>query len=141
MSERARSRVAVVSLLTALSLTSAHAFAATPLAASRFGSGTAVLLALGVAAVALTLFLNPFGAGGFAAFAVTGLANTVFLVRSSLEDSTERIAFSIFAFVVLIVIASYRNQERIAETKAKEAADFRERQAEAALRGDIPSDR
>ncbi len=141
MSERARSCVAVVLLLSALSVTSAQAFDGASLAASRVGSGTAVLLALGVAAVALTLFLNPFGAGGFIAFALTGLGNTAFLVQSSLEDRTERIAGSIVGFVVLIVVASYRNQERIAETRAKDLASFRERQAEAELSRDIPNDR
>ena len=141
MSERTRSWVAVAMLVMALSMTSAPAFAATPLAASRFGTGTAVLLALGVAAVAVTLFLNPFGAAGFVAFAVAGLANTAFLVRASLDDSTERIAYSIFGFVVLIVIASYRNQQRIAEIQAKDDADFRARQAEAELHRDISNDR
>jgi uncharacterized membrane protein len=140
MSERARSRVAVALLLMAVSVTSAHALDATPLAASHFGTGTGVLLALSVAAVALTLFLNPFGAPGFVAFAVAGLANTVFLVRSSLADRTELVAGSIVGFVALIVIASYRNQERIAETRAKEDADFRERQAAAESSRD-PNDR
>jgi len=88
---------------------------------------TTALLALSLGAVGLTLFLNPFGARGFAAFALTGLANTVFLVQSSLADRLERMAGSIFGFVVLIVIASYRTQERIAETKAKEEAAFREK--------------
>lgn len=140
MSERTRSCVAVAWLLSALSVTSAQAFDGASLAAYRVGSGTAVLLALGVAAVALTLFLNPFGAGGFIAFALTGLANIAFLLQSSLEDRTERIAGSIVGFVVLIVVASYRNQERIAETQAKDDASFRQRQAEAELSGDIPND-
>jgi hypothetical protein len=127
MSDRTQSWLAVASLLTALSVTSAHALDATPLAASQFGTGSAVLLALSVAAVALTLFLNPFGAGGFVGFALTGLANTVFLVQSSLADRTERVAGSIVGSVVLIVIASYRTEERIAEMRAKEDAAFRER--------------
>ena len=43
--------------------------------------------------------------------------------------------------MVLIVIASYRNQQRIAEIQAKDDADFRARQAEAELHRDISNDR
>jgi hypothetical protein len=140
MSERARSRVAVATLVAALSVTSAHALAATPSAASGFGTGTAVLLVLGLAAAGLTLFLNPFGAGGFVFFALTGVANTVLLVRSSLADDTERVAGSVFAFVVLIVIASHRSQKRIAEIRAKEQAALRERYGDGEWSRDISND-
>lgn len=128
MNVRTRCRVVLSLLLTAIVLSSGQALAAAPAAASGFGTGTVVLLVLGLAAVGLTLLLNPFGGVGLVGFLLVGLANLAFLVRSSLADSTERIAGSIVAFVVLIVIASHRSQERIAQIKAAEAAAFRERQ-------------
>jgi hypothetical protein len=141
MSVRTQRWVALALVLTAIALTSGQALAAAPAAASRIGTGTAVFLVLGLAAVGLTLFLNPFGAGGFVFFALAGLANTAFLVHASLVDSTERIAGSIVGFVVLIVIASYRNQQRVAEIKAAEEAAWRERQAEGEWSRDTSHDR
>lgn len=107
-----RRAAGVTLLLVSIALTGP--LAAAPAATSQFGAGAAVLLALGLAAVGLTLFLNPFGAIGLALFAASGLANVAFLVRSSLADNTERIAGSIVGFVVLIVLAAYRTPDRIA---------------------------
>ena len=107
-------------------VTAAPALAAAP-PASQLGAGTVVLLALGLAAVGLTLFLNPFGAAGFVLFALAGLGNTAFLAHSSMTDSTEGCAGSIVGFVMLIVIASYRTQDRIREIRSAEEAAFRER--------------
>lgn len=89
-----------------------------PLEPSRsFGPGTAALLILGLAAVALTAWLKPFPLPGLVCLVAAGLANTAFLVYSSLStrvesERIERVVGSLVGVVGLVAISVYRWQGR-----------------------------
>jgi uncharacterized membrane protein YgcG len=91
-----------------------------------FGPGTAALLLLGLAAVAATGWLSPSPGPGLVCLVLAGLANTGFLVYSSLSaraasDLIERVAGSLAGFVGLIALSVYRRQSRASGAGSSES--------------------